>query len=381
MSTAHRPQLATLPHRQRYGMFLRLLLRASLVRRGRALSALLAIMVAAAVATAMLTLYVDVQSKLSKEFREYGANLVVVAKSNQQLPQAVIDKVKSALAGRGIAVPFAYSVARTSDGSPIVVAGTDMEAVRLLNKWWSVSAWPTKSGEALLGSRTLSTVTPHGEPFSLSFRGTAIRFNPAGTLKTGAAEDSRIYISLADFTAWTGLQPSTIEIAANGSAGQVTALMRELAAAVPEAEVRPVRQIVEAEGRVLEKTRATLLAALALIIAMVTLCVVATLTAWVLDRRRDFALMKALGASQRLISSFFAIEAASIGAIAALLGFVAGAGVATWIAHANFHVAITPRLSVFPSVLLGSIVIALLAAWIPMSLLRRVQPAVMLRGE
>ncbi|HTM89578.1 MAG TPA: hypothetical protein VL155_15345, partial [Terriglobales bacterium] len=57
----------------KHGMFLRMLLRASLVRRGRALSALLAVVVAAAVATAMLNLYVEVQAKLRTEFRKYGA--------------------------------------------------------------------------------------------------------------------------------------------------------------------------------------------------------------------------------------------------------------------------------------------------------------------
>ena len=50
-------------------MFLRMLMRAAVMRRGRAASALLAMVVAAAVATAMMNLYVDVQAKLRKEFR------------------------------------------------------------------------------------------------------------------------------------------------------------------------------------------------------------------------------------------------------------------------------------------------------------------------
>jgi len=50
-------------------MFLRMLVRAAILRRGRALSALFAMVVAAAVATAMLNLYIDVQAKLRREFR------------------------------------------------------------------------------------------------------------------------------------------------------------------------------------------------------------------------------------------------------------------------------------------------------------------------
>jgi putative ABC transport system permease protein len=64
-----------------------------------------------------------------------------------------------------------------------------------------------------------------------------------------------------------------------------------------------------------------------------------------------------------------------------MLGFAIGVGVAIWIGHANFHASVTPRLSVLPVVLVGGIFIALVAAILPISLLRRVQPATILRGE
>ena len=51
-------------------MFLRMLVRAAIVRRGRALSALLAMTVAAAVSTAMLNLYVDVQINVPRKLTE-----------------------------------------------------------------------------------------------------------------------------------------------------------------------------------------------------------------------------------------------------------------------------------------------------------------------
>ena len=81
--------------------------RAAVLRRGRALSALFAMVVAAAVATAMLNLYVDVQAKLRREFRNYGANIVLVAKDGASLPADALSQVDSTLAGRGIAAPFA----------------------------------------------------------------------------------------------------------------------------------------------------------------------------------------------------------------------------------------------------------------------------------
>jgi putative ABC transport system permease protein len=382
-------------------MFLRMLVRAAVLRRGRAASALLAMVVAAAAVTAMLNLYVDVQAKLQREFRNYGANIILAGRDGASLPPKALSQVDSVLGGRGVAAPLALVVARTADGRAIVVAGVDFERARQLDKWWSVSSWPTElptaqqaQGElsnprdaremarpGLIGVRALPVVAPKNESVTLSFQGRSLLVSPAGTVQTGAAEDSRIYISLADFVAWTGVQPSTIEVAANGSPEEITGIMHQLSSAIPAADVRPVRQIMEGEARVLGKTRSTLLAASALIILTAALCVLSTLMGWVFDRRRDFAIMKALGASGRLLNGFFAAEAAALGAAGALIGFLAGIGIAGWIGRVNFHAAVTPRWSVLPVVLAGSIVVTLVSAILPISLLRRVQPAVILRGE
>ncbi len=365
----------------RTAMFVRLLMRATMVKPGRVFSALLAVVVAASVATAMMNLYVDVQAKLRKEFRSYGANVVVIAREGEKLPADVTSRVEEVLGSRGIAVPFAFAVARTDTGAPVVVAGADMERVRKLDSWWSVTAWPAGNNSALVGARAMAVVSPARKPFALSFEDRKLQLVPAGTLRTGAAEDSRVYLDLPQFTEWTGVRPSTIEIGASGSPEEISSLVKQLSAAVPGADVKPIRQIMEGEARVLGKTRAALLAAVAMIILTAALCVLATLTAWVLDRRRDFAIMKALGASERLVNGFFAAEAAALGAVGAILGFAIGIGVAAWIGRVNFHAAVVPRFSVFPAVFAGSVAVALISAALPISLLRRVQPATILRGE
>ena len=393
MSHQARDLAASRQHAKHTSMLLRMLVRAAILRRGRAASALFAMVVAAAVATAMLNLYVDVQAKLQREFRNYGANIILVGKNGASLPAGTLVQVDSTLAGRGIAAPFALVVARTADGQPIVVAGTDFDRVKQLDRFWSVSNWPQdenphfsqNQGEmghpGLVGVRALPLVSPKNQPFDLTFQGRALHLTPAGTVQTGAAEDSRIYVSLADFAAWTNVQPSTVEVSASGSSADVAAVMNQLAQAIPAAEVRPVRQIMEGEARVLGKTRATLLAAAALIILTAALCVLSTLMGWVFDRRRDFAIMKALGASERVLNGFFAAEAAAMGATGAVIGFLIGIGIAAWIGRANFHAPVVPRFGVLPIVLAGSMAVTLLSAILPISLLRRVQPAVILRGE
>jgi putative ABC transport system permease protein len=229
--------------------------------------------------------------------------------------------------------------------------------------------------------RAATVVTPDRKPFELTFRGRKLQLASAGLLQTGAAEDSRIYLDQSEFQSWTGVVPSTIEIAVNGSTADIEKQIAQLAQHLPTAEARPVRQIMEGEANVLNKTRATLYAAASLIVLTSALCVLATLMGWVFDRRRDFAIMKALGASERLVNGFFAAEAAALGAIGAVLGFAIGVGVAVWIGRANFHAPVVPRFSVFPYVLAGSILVALISAILPIGLLRRVQPALILRGE
>jgi putative ABC transport system permease protein len=362
-------------------MFGRMLFRAALLRRKRAASALLAMIVAAAVATAMMNLYVDVQAKLRTEFRNYGANVVIVAKDGQSLPPDALGKVESVLGAKTLAVPFSYAVARTKDGQSVVVVGTDFERARQLNHWWKVSHWPDTPQEALVGMRAAAVVSPSRQPFELTLQGKAIELTPAGMLQTGAGEDSRIYLDQTAFQNWTDIAPSTIEVAANGSAAEIESSIRQLAPLLPDADIRPVRQIMEGEANVLNKTRATLYASATLVVLTSALCVLATLIGWVFDRRRDFAIMKALGASERLVNGFFAAEAAALGVVGAILGFFIGIGVAVWIGRVNFHAPVVPRFSVFPYVLAGSVAVALISAILPIELLRRVQPAIILRGE
>lgn len=376
---------------KRQKMFLLMLVRAAMVRPGRILGALAAVIVAATAVTAMLNIYTDVQAKLQHEFRAYGANAVVVAHEGKTLPDGALHRIEEAIGAQGIAAPFAYVIARSAAGEPIVVAGADMKRARQLNHWWQVEPkWPDVKGSVLVGARAAealavspaqNNIANRPKSFELTFQEHKADFTTAGILRTGAAEDSRVYIPLDDFISWTGVGPSTIEVAVSGSSSEVEGTLKRLAAAVPEAEVRPVRQIVEAEGRVLGKTRRTVLTATALIVITSALCMLASLTAWVLDRRKDFAVMKSLGASERLIGTLFAAEAASIGAVGALAGFAAGIGVAAWIGRVNFHATIEPRLSVLPVVLVGSMAVAVLSALVPVSLLRRIQPATMLRGE
>ena len=366
---------------KRFRMFARILLRSAIVRPGRSVTTISAVVVAAAVATAMITLYGDVQTKLHRDFRSYGANILITAAPGTALPDDGLAQVDRIIGSSGIAAPFAYEVARSAEGTPVVVAGTDMARARRLNSWWAVTGWPEQSGTALVGARILKAVSDDGQNLDLSYGSHFIHLKIAGVLRTGGEEDSRIYISLADLAKWTGLRPSTIEVAAAGSPAELNAFIAQISAALPQATAQPIRQIVAAEGRVFERTRSTLLATVVIIALTSVLCVLATLTSSLLDRRKDFALMKALGASQLMTDGVFSIEAVSLGAAGGMIGYGAGLLLAEIIAWASFHASITPRWVVLPEVLLGCVLVTLVAAMLPLTLLKQIQPAAMLKGE
>jgi putative ABC transport system permease protein len=366
---------------QKSTLFFRMLARAAMLRKSSALAALMATAVAATVATTMLNLFTDVQGKLQREFRNFGASIVVSAPEGQTLSDNQTSAILTTTNGRALTVPFAYAVARTVKAQAIVVAGTDLTLARNLNPWWEVSGWPQVAGEALVGVRAARLISPEQKPFTLHYQERSIQLAPSGTVRTGGGEDDRVYISMSDFRAWTGLGPSVMEIAADGPPEQINSLLQTLHRSFPDLDVRPVRQVAEGEANVLGKTRYTLLASSAFIVCTAALCVLATLMGWVFDRRRDFAVMKALGASDLLIGLFVAGEAAMLGAAGAILGFTAGIGIAAWIGRANFHAPVAPRFELFPAILAGCLLVTLSSTVPPLRLLRRIQPAMILRGE
>jgi putative ABC transport system permease protein len=91
--------------------------------------------------------------------------------------------------------------------------------------------------------------------------------------------------------------------------------------------------------------------------------------------------MKALGASPKSSSALFAVEAALLGASGSILGFLLGIAVAFLIGRINFHSVVLPHWTIFPTVILGGIALSVFAALVPIGLLSRMQPAVILKGE
>lgn len=375
------------------GLSLPFLLRRSLFhRRSRTLAEFIALTVSAAVATALLTLYASLDLKLHHQFRTFGANIIVTSQNEHNgagpsslTPDALVS-AQRAVGPDGHVVPFAYAIAQMENGFPIVVAGTDLNGVRQMNSWWQVRHWPQESSTA--GNSPLPVLTGvraeealGNRLFTLSYNGKPIHLETAGTLRTGDAEDSRIYLPLHAFESWTSASPTTLEIQASGDARAVQDTVMRLQHALPNTDVHPVHQLVDAEANVVSHTRSLMFSSLILISLTIAVCVLATLTASVLERRRDFAVMKALGATQHHVNALFLLEAVTLALAGLVAGYILGCGAAWLIGEWNFHTTIFPLWRVVPQVALLNLLVAAVAAAIPMRILRRLEPANLLRGE
>ena len=358
-----------------------LLLRSLRHRRARGFAALVALTVSAAVATALLTLYRDLDHKMHDEFRNFGANLTLTSPTaGQPLPPNTLQQVRSLLPPGALATELAFAVATTDRNTSVVVAGVDPATIRQLDAWWSPPAWLSAPTDALLGTRAAQFIADE-HTVTLRYNNQPLALHGIGRLQTGGDEDSRVFLPLPTFTRWTGVQPSLIEAEVPGGAPAVEQTLTRLRAALPGLRIEPVRQLVAGETSIVDRTHALMYAAVLLIALTVGVSVLATLSASVLERRRDFALMKALGSSQTRILRLFLLEALVLSLLAVVAGWLLGSAVAFLISELNFHTGTAPSLFVLLPVALLNCGIALLAALAPLQTLRRLEPAALLRGE
>ena len=321
-------------------LLLRLLFKAAWVRKDRAFTALVSVAVVATIATAALTIYSDLESKLSREFRGFGAN-VIVTRTSGALAASELAAIRKIVGNTGEIVPVGYAIAtETTSNARIVIGGADVAQLRRLNSSWSFSK--TGHGNALVGARVDEAIT-HGADLKLSFGKTSAVIKPAGFFHSGSEDDSRVYIPLEDFVSLTGIQPNTALVRVEGRPQEIQAAISRLSAALPGIEVKPVRQITQAQTAVVGKTRSVVLASSAVVVVLIMLCMVATFTGSVLERRKDFAVMKALGASNRTVNFLFASESALLALAGSVAGYILGCGIAFWIGKANFDSAILPQ--------------------------------------
>lgn len=418
-------------------MFIRLLRKSLSKRKSRIAIAVISVIIGAAIATALLSVSMDVSEKVGQEFRKYGANLLVVPESDtidvgfpgvdfgsvteqKYISESEIWKIKSIYWRNNILgfTPLLYQVVTIGQGieaQQVVLVGTyfnkDVEiiepyspndeltfttGIKEISPWWNVEGdWIEDSNDttsSMIGTNVAEKLNLKlGDPYTIKYidtfenglNETYYNLTVSGIITTGGNEDDQIFVNLQVAQEITSRDDKihTVQVSALCNACPVDTFAVEIEGKISDIEARTVKQLVSVEMSILGKIENMMFLVTIVALLASALGVTTTMTTSVIERKKEIGLMKSVGAENKKIMSLFFSEATIIGIIGGIAGFIIGVILAQIIGISVFNTTITPRLEIIPIVLLISITVALLASIIPIRKAIRVEPAVVLRGE
>ncbi|MFC0220004.1 ABC transporter permease [Pseudochelatococcus lubricantis] len=381
----------------RLAMFAHLVWRSLLVRSGRLEIALGAIVIGAAIVSALTSLYFDISIKMSQELRAFGPNLIVSpreveadAPGRRGVDEAMLRAAVAAIPPEKLVggSPYLYGLVRLDLGNAVLM-GADLAALHAISPYWQVEgSWVSADFDdrnAMVGRRLAQSMelAPGSVVTIAGADGAQARVTVKGVMDTGENEDSQIVVNLGLAQRLLGMPGradfAMVSVAAQGpEADAITAALTER---FPELNARPIRKVSENDGQILKRIEGLMALVAAIILVITTLSVNATLTAMITERTPQIGLQKALGASNRDIVAQILAETAAICLAAVAIGLLLGFGLAQLLGQAVFGAWVTFRPVVVPLTLGVSLLAALLAAVLPVRGAVNVVPARVLRGE
>jgi putative ABC transport system permease protein len=353
--------------------------------------ALFGIAIGAAVLLGMVTLCYDIPRQMSREFRSYGANMVLVSAGQEALRLEDAARAAALLPAEDLIgmAPFRYIPVR-HNMLPYTAVGTDFAAVRKTSPYWQVTGdWPAGENEALVGADVAeyALLTP-GKTLSIDGRNSGqAKFDAditiTGILRTGGVEDGFLFMSLPDMEAMTGEagRADVVELSLSAGEKELRALAAAIQADFPALEARLVKRVTQSEAAVLGKLEMLVYLVTGIVLVLTMICVATTMMTVVLERRREIGLKKALGAENRRIAAEFLAEGVVLGAAGGLGGGVCGLLFAQLISENVFGRPVAVEFSLIPVTVAVSGVVTMAACLLPVRRAMAVEPAVVLRGE
>jgi putative ABC transport system permease protein len=418
-------------------MFLRILGKSLLKRKSRIAIAVISVIIGASIATALLSVSLDVSQKVGIEFRKYGANLLVVPKSDtievgfpgvqfgsvteqRYINESDLWKIKTITWRNNVLgfAPFLYQVVRVEDGinqQNVVLAGTYFDknvvilqpptphdqpmfitGIQKISPWWTVNgSWIQDQNDttsAMIGIKVAETMNLRiGDTFAVyysehpenSMNTTNHTLTVAGIIQTDGYEDNQIFVNLQVAQQLTNRPGKihTVQVSALCNACPVEAFAEEIQASIPYVEAKTVKQLANAEMDILGKIENMMFLITIVGLIASALGVMTTMITSVIERQKEIGLMKSVGAENKKIISLFLSEATIIGVIGGILGYLIGVLLSQLIGYSVFSMSITPRVEVIPLSIGISIGVALFASVLPVRRAVNIEPAIVLRGE
>ena len=379
-------------------MFLRIVRRLVTANYARLFVILLALGAGAAITSALLNLQVDAKKRLTTEFRALGANVIVAPRDARMnsggvtLDQNLLSQIPVENAGKPVpAVAFLYVIgevakAREVHHEPAVIAGIGGEGITKVRpgKRTEYSADLEKDANACeVGAKAAEQFqVKAGDSLHLREQGKEATCRIFAVVTTGGAEDTQVFTTLATAQMLADLpgQISLIQLSVTGTPDSIQRFIAALSRQLPEADVRGIKQLAEAEGKLYNRISGLLSTTVVLVLLLTSLCVMAGMSNVAIERKNDVGLMKAIGGSVRQVVRLFLAEAIVLGLMGGIAGSAMGILGSIWLGKTVFGVAAEPRWIVYPVSVVITVLVSIASAF-PLRRLASVRPASVFRGE
>ncbi len=387
----------------------------SLIRRAsRLLIAVLAIAIGATILSGLVTIYYDIPRQLGREFRSYGANLIILPRGDAGIGRGDIERIKSIIGEDRIVgmAPYRYQTVKINE-HPYIIAGTDLpEAEKNSPFWYVEGGWGSgdRPDSVMIGREISNTLNlsigdsftvrgvKYGQRAEASGQNLSAEENRSrdaagqnfskkltvcGIVTTGGAEEGFIFADaeMLDELIEDGFRADVIECSVVAGSQEMEILTAGLESAMPGIQPRAVRRLTQSQDIVLSKLQALVLLVTTVVLFITMISVSTTMMAMVAERRREIALKKALGAENRLVIGELLGEGALLGFIGSLIGVFLGFEFAQRVSLNVFGRAINFQWPIIPITIAVFILITVLASILPVRRVMDIHPAIVLRGE
>lgn len=282
-----------------------------------------------------------------------------------------------------------------------------------MKSWWDVEGeWLTDQDEnsAMVGSLVAGRNNIQvGDTITVEAAGRTKELTVKGIFDTGSDEDERIYVPLhvaQELADREGLI-SSVEVSAlttpdnelSRRAAQnpkslsikewetwyctayVSAISYQIEEVITDSVAKPIRQVAESEGVILEKTQLLMLLITILSLVGSALGISNLVTASVMERSQEIGLLKAIGAHDAPISWLVLTEILITAIVGGSIGYFAGLGFAQIIGHSVFGSSIDIKPMVIPLVAVLIFLVTLAGSIPSIRLLLSLRPAEVLHGK
>jgi putative ABC transport system permease protein len=385
-------------HRRRW--LLQLVFRALAHRTGRTALLLAVLAMASSLATALGIVSFSMGKRVAEEVRKYGANLVIIPETARLdvgsggLNFGVIAEpaylkqleVEDALARSGLKAERSFHLrgALHLKNADIMVEGVNFADIRRLFPWWQLKGnWPA-AGETVVGLDLATRLgLKLGDTMELAGKAQIVRLRISGIVSSGGEEDGLLFLALPELQQALGLdgQLTLVRLMVTTGGDSLKKSAAALQLLLPTAKVNEVRQTARTSEGLLAKVKLLMIMVTAVVLVSAGSSVAGTMSTTVLERGKEIGLMKAMGGTRWEVMLIFCGEAALLGILGGLAGYLFGSLIAQFITRTVFA-ASAEFIPWFVGISLGvSLFLALLGSVGPMISVFKLDPVRSLRGE